>query len=316
MTYTKEVLTVDGKRFIMVMTLQPDFHLKFAERWAYACLLDETRRGRGVSLTRLSALTGLNRSRNLPGVLRTLERLELAHVADGQWWADQPSTSQAVYDRESNKEHWWERLRYFKVYRRAPGNALTPMQNAVYCLLAAKKPVRTRAGLSKILRINRTTVSRALAKLEALGLIDQFRRPLPLGAEKLLWWETDQRKAKRTEAWQEVTELFAGLIQQLEGAWPEHGWRQQWRTIVTACQGVGYKAKETGDLLADACNELQLLRRCGELLRAVPNLVKLAEQGTERNRRSGKWRGSSFGAFRAKVKDWVEDVKSHKKGVG
>jgi len=283
-------------------------------------LLDETRQGRGVSLTKLSALTGINRTRNLPGVLRTLEKLELARSADGQWWAEQPSTAQVVYDLESNKEHWWERMRYFKVYRRAPGNPLTPMQNAVYCLLASKKPVRTRAGLMKILRINRTTVGRALAKLEGLGLIDQIRRPLALDAERLLWWETDEKRVKREEAWQEVTEWFANLVKQLLGAYPHELWRDRWRTIVGACQAGGYKAKNTGELLADCVNELQPLRNslkhAGELILAVPNLVKLAEKGTERNRRSGKWRGSSFGSFQAKVKDWVADVKAHKKAVG
>jgi len=61
------------------------------------------------------------------------------------------------------------------------------------------------------------------------------------------------------------------------------------------------------------CQVPVLLKYAGELILAVPKLVKLAEKGTERNRRLGKWRGSSFGSFREKLKDWVADVTGQKR---
>lgn len=295
-----------NKRFIKVISMQAQFKLRFRERWAYACLVNQTSKGRGLTMGRLATLTGFNRTRDIPTVLRTLESNKLATSQDNKWFAAQPTPGQAIYDAKSDKPHWWERLCYNKVYARAKGCPLTPVQNAIYFLLAQKKPIRLRALLVSILGIDRSTARRALRKLEVLGLIDLFRHPLPLDADKLKWWSNDEKKINKEKGWKETTEIFQSVLHKLINQFPHIGWSEIWHDIVQTCQQLDYKANQVEVVLANALNAIEYLTPIGELLRQVPSIIKLAEDNTERNRKLGTFHGSSFGAFKAKIQDWVD----------
>jgi hypothetical protein len=153
--------------------------------------------------------------------------------------------------------------------------------------------------------------------LKSQGLLDSLGDPVALSDAQLAWWLDKESRNKAIQGgYDNFISRFASLItafEQCPTEWVQlHFWKSDITKFGNLCEQYGYSCKQVVALLEkatfdDLCGNTVPVAR---LFRELTKLIKKAEEATERNRRTGSYRGSSFGSFKRKVEDFVRVEKA------
>ena len=298
------------KKSIKLVTFVSGTKVDFDDRLAYSFLLA---RSKGFSIAGLAKASGLDRTATLPKVLVRLVAQGLAKK-DGTRYQAVPSNLVRLDSDRQAADTWYEQVCYLKYYLPSDSCPFTKKQLAVYYLMLSGK---TGASLiATILGVSRSTVVRAVKVLTKHGLLDALGDPVALNDPQLGWWLDKSRVAPRAkEQFADFASMFAPLIQVFEHHQADwiavHPWKNELNTFGTLCGKYGYKCDQVVKLLeTTAMHDLHgKAMSIARVFRELPKLVRKAEENTEKNRRNGSYKGSSFGTFKKKLQDLVRAEK-------
>ena len=174
-----------AKRYYPVLLIRKGCPLSFGERLVYSYLVYRAAKGGARSVGEIARATGIERSRSLPGILRSLTDQLLIAREGGLIVALEPQTKDWWVWRPDMSKVWYQRLRGFPVCWTP--TILTPMQTAIYfCLLNPNiqtgrkiRHSQKKAGIAAMMGVSRDTVQRTWTKLEELKFLeyDYLRTP-------------------------------------------------------------------------------------------------------------------------------------------
>jgi hypothetical protein len=178
---------------------------------------------------------------------------------------------------------------------------LTLKQAAVFSEMHSNITVG-RNSLSRLLRFDPKTVSTALRKFRQLRLLTPVGEPLQPRDETLPWW-VDRPGQERgdMEGWESWRKSWQSLITFLFDRHPYHDWGSRLDVIKDRAVQAGYDYRSTKALCTRAFARLGQSVPIGNLVLAMPDMIRRAEEDTRRNISSGKFTGKNgYGLFSVK----------------
>jgi hypothetical protein len=306
------------KKRLWFVTLKADCPLGFAERLVLSSLVSKARHGKSVTARRIAKVTGLHRGSSVSPALAALQRHRLAEKTTEGWRALPPSGEAAQWfvSRKGKSEHWHERLAYFPVS--LPDRSKVSTRHAVvyWFLVARSRLTRPQkiAGIAKALRIGWATASRAVKKLQKMGLIDSDLRPTQAQRDDL-WLEGKKpRPPKKPEIVDNyrMSALFkAGMS--FEGFKSRSAFDEHVDRIGTVMRRAGYSAEDIHGYIRATYESFGKHLRDAKLavfLRwSLEVLFARAERETEKNRAAGRFQGkNSLGLLSHMTQSFVQHV--------
>jgi hypothetical protein len=299
-----------GKLILRVLIPKGGFKVKFEDLLVFSWLTRRKQKGKGLKRTTLAKLVGLDLGHTIPAVVTRLTDLGLVRSDGGLLVAaDDPPVATFVYTAAGRPATWPMLI----LTRSCP---LTLKQAAVFSEMHSPNITIGRNSLSRLLRFDRKTVSTALKKFKQMGLLNPVGAPVEPCDKTLTWWvdRLDQGRSK-AEGWDSWRKAWQSLITFLCERHPSHDWRSRLEEIKDRAVQAGYDYRWTKALCPRAFARLGQSVPIGNLVLAMPDMIRRAEEDTRRNIASGKFTGKNgYGLFTYMVKAYCAGVKKRTAG--
>lgn len=270
--------------------------------------------------------TGQCRSRTIPKAIDMLEAHGLAGRVNNRVFARQ-GQSNGWFVQITNSHHrpWYARFAYFPIWIPCSNQGrLTPRQNALYWLIAAK-PRQKQIYYSLCLGIDAKTVTRAVRKLRVLELLSwSGLEPRELTAEHMeLWQDRAQHKLKSNEFQLSRTGVFTRIDASGHFVWfigdatanqtPYEQFCDRLDETGNRMRSAGYSTVEIAAYWDDLAQHIMRSTNSMEPLELFildfANIFAHVEAVTNRNRAAGQFAGAnSLGLLKSVTRQVVQEL--------
>jgi hypothetical protein len=296
---------LENKARIRIVCCTGQNPLSWNERLVYSKLVFLAGLNKGADYKKQRRETGLNLQRTIPRIVERLNQLSLVEQKDGKWWAKTPPEPAWFGWIRSKKALWHHNLAYWWLYR--PGPELKRNEALVWSLVASYDRPMTVKGLARLLNRDPKTIRKAVAGLQAHGLLQDMRAIVPL--DKLgLFRDRSSSAYRLSDRWQgfPVDKSLELRIRMGLDSFGQTALNKGWsrKAIMIFC---AWLAKE-----ADSEPSSILWRICLDL----PKLFSEAQKEHEANVARGKYQRAAncAGLFTLKVRRaFIKQAKIYRK---